>query len=111
MTKVFPERMTLLPNIVELSDRSWEIIVLKEAAIRLQHILKKILADSEVDLNYDPLEAAAKHLQEWGYGTAQTLLERSCRQRAEKVVKDGGPEEAAYYNHLLASMDSKRAAA
>lgn len=111
VTEIFPERMTPLPNIVELNDGSWEIVVLKEKAMRLQEVLKNIAPISEVDLNYNPLEATEEDLQEWGDATARTLRERSFRQRAQKMVEDGGLEEAAYYNHLLAVMDSKRAAA
>ena len=109
--EVFPERMKAVPNIVELSDESWEVLILKKAGIRLQDIFKTILPESELDVKYNTFEATAEDLQEWGGGRAQFLLEHSFRQRADHVIKEGGPEEAAYYSHLLAFMDSKRAAA
>ena len=109
--EVLPERMKAVPNLVELSDGSWEALIMKNTATRLQDILETIFPESMVDVNYDPLEATAKDIQELGDGKAQIVLEYSFRQRADKVVEDGGPEEAAYYSHLLSFMDSTRTAA
>ena len=115
--KIFDEmvaRVNEVPSIVELDDGlnngSFEILVLKSYCLFLQDMLKKILPGSNVDLNYNPVEPADKDTEDWGVG-ARKLRELWFCQRAVRMVKEGGPVEAAYYAHLLTFMDLTIAAA
>jgi hypothetical protein len=93
-----------VPNIEELSDRSWEICILKSHCCTARDMLGTIFPGSDVDLNYNPVEPTAKDLKIWNYDTAKELHHRWSFKRATRIVKNGWPAAAAYYTHFLEVM-------
>jgi hypothetical protein len=94
------------PNIVELSDLSWEICILKSHCRTVQGTLGKIFPGSDVDLNWNPLEPTANDLELWGYDEAKRLRQTWFSQRAIIIIKDGWPAAAACYAYFLEELGS-----
>ncbi len=97
-----------VPNIEELGDGSWEMVVLKSHCRALQDMLGKIYPGSNVDLNYDPVEPAASDLEFLGYDNAKKLREHLFSQRAERIINWSWSTVAAYYAYRLGVMDGLR---
>ena len=95
-------------HIEELSDGSWEVVVLKSYCRILQDTLYETFANPGVDLNYDPLEPIAACVKLLGYSAARNLSKHLFGQRAERIIKDGSPA-AAYFAYRLAIMDGPEA--
>ena len=93
-----------VPNIEELSDASLEICVLESYCLTAQGILGKIFPDSDIDLDYNPLEPTAKDVELWGYHDAKKLHQQCLFERAMRIVDEGWPAAAIYYTSLLRVM-------
>jgi hypothetical protein len=95
-------------HIEELSDGSWEVVVLKSYCRMLQDTLYETFANPDVNLKYDPLEPIAADVELLGYGAARNLSKHLFVQRAERIIKEGSPA-AAYFAYRLAIMNGPRA--
>jgi hypothetical protein len=94
--------MNELCNIEELSDGSWELLVLNAHCDRLEVTFGQILPGWNVDLVYDPEDPTIDDLKNWNYAMAKQLRQSWFRERAGRVVKRKLYPAAAYYNYRLA---------
>lgn len=96
-----------LLNVEELNDGSWEMVVLKSYCPTLQAMLDEIFPGSDVDLYHDPIESTISEVKHLGYNAAKTLCEYLFIKRAERMVKEGWPMAADFYEHLTARMNGR----
>ena len=92
-----------VPNIEELNDGSLEICILKSHRRTVQETLGKIFPDSDVELDYDPLDPTANYLR-FGDDAAKRLYQCLFFERATRVIKKGWPAAVACYAYLLHEM-------
>lgn len=97
-----------VPSIEELIDGSWEMVALKSYCCTLQDKLSKIFPDSNVNLNYDPLEPTASDVESMGHNAAKKLCQYWFLKRAERMIQMAWPMAAAYYAYLVERMNGRK---
>ena len=60
--------------------------------------------DSDIELNYNPLEPAAQDTEFWDYYRAKKLHQQWLFERSTRIVSKGWPATAACYSNLLRAM-------
>lgn len=67
-------------------------------------MMSKVFPDSDIDLQYNPLERTAKEVELWSHHNANKLHQQCLLGRAMRIVDEGWPAVAAYYISLLRVM-------
>ncbi len=101
------ETLNELLSMEELIDGTWEIAVLKSYGPTLQAILGEKFPGSDVDLDYDPTEPTTSEMENSDYSATKTLREHLFIKRAERMIKEGPPMAAKFYEYLAARTNGR----
>lgn len=90
----------------ELTDKSWELPVLKSYLPRLQDQLRKHFPRCHIEPDNDPTEPEDQQEGLPGYHLAKILKTRVFCERAKHMKQDAFPRAAAFYSHLTDKVES-----